>query len=264
MYVACMAIPERSVYPTQPRALREAVTEALRDAPPAEAEGTIQALIVPDTNLSHNRDIAAAVYRHVEGRTYDTVILVAPSHDGSFRRLTICSVDTYHTPLGEVPIDDRVRHELCDEDDDIFIDDSGHFHTEGVDVQLPFLQHLMTEPFSIVPVVMGNEDPALCRELGSAIGEVMYNRRTLVVASVDIQAAAEGAMDDLTEHLKAGAVSPLFTLINGDRMELEGKGALMVALIASLHRRGNWQHIVAHRAPSDGYPGAIGAVLGRR
>jgi len=264
MLFARMAIPERPVYPTQPRALRKAVTGALRDAPPAEAEGTVQALIVPDTNLRHNRDIAAAVYRYVEGRTYDTVILVAPSHDGSFRRLTICSVDTYHTPLGDVPIDDRVRHELCDEDDDIFIDDSGHFHTEGVNVQLPFLQHLMTEPFAIVPVVMGNEDPALCRELGSAIGEVMYNRRTLVVASVDIRATSEEALDELAAHLAAGAVSELFTLINGDRMELEGKGALMVALIASLHRRGNWQEIIARRAPADGYPGAIGAVLGRR
>jgi AmmeMemoRadiSam system protein B len=259
-----MAIPERSVYPTQPRALREVVTGALRDAPPASVEGTVHALIVPDTNLSHHRDISAAVYRYVEDRTYDTVILVAPSHEGSFRRLTICSVDTYRTPLGEVPVDDRVRHELCDEDDDIFIDDSGHFHTEGVDVQLPFLQHLMTEPFSIVPVVMGNEDPALCRELGSAIGEVMYNRRTLVVASVDIRTAAAGAMDDLAKHLRAGAVSELFTLVNGDRMELEGKGALMVALIASLHRRGNWQEIIARRAPGDGYPGAIGAVLGRQ
>lgn len=259
-----MSIPERSVYPTQPRALREAMADALRNAPPVEAEGTIQALVVPDTNLRRNRDIAAAVYRHVEERTYDTVILVAPSHEGSFRRLTICSVDTYHTPLGDVPIDDRVRHELCDEDDDIFIDDSGHFHTEGVDVQVPFLQHLMTAPFSIVPVVMGDEDPALCRELGHAIGEVMYNRPTLVVASVDIQAAAEGAIDELCEHLRAGAVSELFPLVNGDRMELEGKGALMVALIASLHRRGNWQHIVASRAPADGYPGAIGAVLGRQ
>ncbi len=258
-----MSIPERPVYASQPRPLREQVAKLLQNASDEKAEGVVHAVVVPDSNLLRNADIAADVFSRLKGQRFETVILVAPSHEGEFERLTICSVDTYRTPLGDVPVNDRLRHELCDEDDDIFIDDSGHYHTEGVDVQLPFLQELMDD-FNIVPVVMGEESPALCRELGHAIGEVMYNRRTLVVASTDLLRADGGVMEDLKREIESGEVSRLMSLVNGDRMELEGKGALLVALIASLRRRGNYQQVLAMRPPENGLPGAVGAIFGRR
>src|SRR5690606_37435929 len=123
----------RAVYPTQPTPLRQQIGDALRAAPRADLDGTLVGLIVPDSNRLSGAAVAAEAYRLLEGSDVDTAVLVAPSHEGAFGRLSICRADRYRTPLGEVPVNDTFRNELCDEDDDIFLDDRGHYHTEGAD-----------------------------------------------------------------------------------------------------------------------------------
>lgn len=257
-----MSIPDRAVYATQPHPLRRQIANLLQDAEPLSIEGDIYAMVVPDTNLLQSGKVAADLYKTLEGRQYDTVILIAPSHEGRFRRLNICSVDTYHTPLGELPVNDRMRHELCDEDDDIFLDDSGHFHTEGIDVQLPYLQHVL-DAFDIVPIVMGDESPDLCRELGHAVGEVMYNQKALIVASADILEATEDTLNEFKTLLEKGDVSRLMTLLNSERVRMEGIGAVLVALIAATHRRANRVRVTHLDLPHNGKPGAMGAFFWR-
>lgn len=258
-----MAISERTAYATQPTPLRNQITDLIKQAPSAEIDGEIMALIVPDANLMSGGRVAAQVFKYIEGRQYDTVILISPSHDGPFHRINVCSLDTYRTPFGELVVNDRLRNELCDEDDDIYLDDTGHFHTEGVDVQLPFLQVVLSPGFDIVPVVMGEETPEFCRELGHAIGEVMYNRRTLLVASADILSADEESLARFREYFEGGEVSRLMSLLNSETLLMEGKGPLLVALIAALHRQASQVKIVHLEVPQGNRPGYIGALLCR-
>ncbi len=257
-----MAILDRAVYATQPRPLEHQIEDHLKAAHPAPIDGQIYALIVPDANLLSGGRVAAEVYKLLEGRAYDTVVLIAPSHTGTFERMNICSVDTYRTPLGELPVNDRLRHELCDEDDDIYLDDSGHYHTEGIDVQLPYLQTLLGA-FDIVPIVMGEESPEFCRELGHAVGEITYNRKALVVASADVLEASEAALADFKAYFEAGDVSRLMMLFNGERMRVEGKGPILVALIAALHWRAGKARVLCLEPSHGDEPGYIGAVLWR-
>ncbi|MEX0747097.1 MAG: AmmeMemoRadiSam system protein B [Rhodothermales bacterium] len=253
----------RAVYATQPRPLQEQLSVLLKSGPKADAMGEILAVIVPDANLLAGGEVAAYVYRLLEGSSYDTVVLVAPSHTGEFGRISICSVDEYRTALGNLSVNDRLRNELCDEDDDIFLDNRGHFHTEGVDVQLPFLQSVLASKFDIVPIVMGDESPEFCRELGHAIGEVMFNRRVLVVASANIIEAAEGALDTFVESFERGDISRLMTLMNSETVRVEGKGPIVVAVLAAVQNRANYFKMLSIRAPQSGTPGYIAAVLCR-
>ncbi|HMB92473.1 MAG TPA: AmmeMemoRadiSam system protein B [Rhodothermales bacterium] len=257
-----MAIIDHAVYATQPHPLDQQITKHLHAANPDPIDGEIYALIVPDSNRLQGGTVAAEAYKLLKGRAYDTVVLIAPSHTGTFQRMNICSVNTYVTPLGSLAVNDRIRHELCDEDDDIFVDDSGHFHTDGIDVQLPYLQTVLDE-FDIVPVVMGEESPAFCRELGHAIGEITYNRRALVVASADVIDASEEDMAVFREAFEQADVSRLMMVLNGGRLEIEGKGPLLVALIAALHRRASNVQVLAMEPSERNTPGAIGAVLWR-
>jgi AmmeMemoRadiSam system protein B len=161
-----------------------------------------------------------------------------------------------------LPVNDRLRHELCDEDDDIFLDDSGHYHTEGVDVQLPYLQTVLDQ-FDIVPIVMGDESPEFCRELGHAVGEVAYNRRVLVVATMDVLDASEAVWEEFADAFEATDVSRLMALFNSERMRVAGKGAVLVAVIAALHRRATKARILTMEPAQDNEPGYVGAVLWR-
>src|SRR5690606_24614636 len=113
-----------------------------------------------------------------------------------------------------------------DEDDDIFLDDRGHYHTEGADVQIPFLQCVLDRDFSVVPIVMGQESPDLCRELGAAIGEVMYSKRAVVIGSADLLAAEGDALDRFVRAVEGFEVSELMHLLASETVKVEGMGAV--------------------------------------
>lgn len=258
-----MALADRSVYSTQPAPLTQEVETLLRDAHPDPIEGELLALIVPDSNLKSGGPVAAEAFKLLEGRDIKLVIVVAPSHDGAFDRLAICRVDQYHTPLGDVPVDDAVRNELCDEDDDIFLDDQGHYHTEGVDVQLPFLQQVLGDGFSVVPVVMGSETPALCRELGQAIGEVMYGHRALVVASADLLHIEGDAMERFERALESFDTTTLLHLLGSEQIKVEGMGAVIAAVLAAQRRRANRAKVLRCIEPEGDEIGALACALWR-
>lgn len=260
-----MSIPDRAVYPTQPEALRQTMDEYLAATEAEPIEGEILALIVPDSNRLVGASAAAAAYGLLAGRQdeYRTVLVVAPSHDGSFDRISICRVNEYRTPLGSVPINDGIRNELCDEDDDIFLDDRGHYHTEGVDVQLPFLQHVLGRELSVVPIVMGNETPAFCHELGMAIGEVMYGERMLLVASADLLSIGEGVATRFTEALETFDTSTLMHLLASEQIRMEGMGAIIASVIAARERRANRARVLTMVPPNGDEIGAMSCVLWR-
>jgi hypothetical protein len=258
-----MSLPDRRVYPTQPRPLIQQIEERLKHAQPDTIEGEVLSIIVPSTNLASGGGAAAEAYALLQGRSYDTVILIAPSHEGAFGRMNICSLDTYHSPLGEVPVNDKLRHELCDEDDDIFLSDEGHFHTEGIDVQLPFLQTVLDD-FDVVPIIMGEESPDFCRELGHAVGEIMYNRRTLVVAAADVVEATDESLGSFREHFEEQDVSRLMALLNSEQVRMDGKGPVLVALIAAMHRRGEHARVLRVEPPQDEQLGYVSGVVWRK
>ena len=258
-----MSLADRSVYSSQPAALAQEVDGLLRDAQPDAIEGELLALIVPDSNLRSGGPISAEAYKLLKGREVDLVIVVAPSHDGTFDRLSICKVDTYRTPLGDVQVNDAIRNELCDEDDDIFLDDQGHYHTEGVDVQLPFLQHVLGEGFTVVPIVMGGETPALCRELGTAVGEVMYGHNALVIASADLIDIEGDAMERFETALADFDTTALMHLLGSEQVKVEGMGAVIVAVLAAQHRRANRARVLHLTEPDGDNIGALACALWR-
>lgn len=253
-----------SVYATQKTPLDQQVSAFLRDS----AEGTVnfhvQSIIVPDSNLLSGGKVTAQVYRSLPRDPVRSVIVVSPSHAGDFDRIAVCSQETYASPLGEVPIDDALRNELCDEDDDIFVDDSGHFLPQGVEVQLPYLQQ-MFEDFSLVPLIMGKESPEFCKELGHAIGEIIYNRPALVVGCADIVEATPSGLERFRKYLTELDVRSMTILLNSeDEIRVTGKGAVLVAMMASTHRRADQVHITSLQAPSGEETGFVGALIGRR
>lgn len=250
------------VYATQPKPLQRQIEYLLRASEQPNIQEDILAIIVPDTNLLRTGNVAADVFKSVSGQQYDTVIAVSPSHMGAFGRMTICDLDVYQTPLGTIQINKRVCHELCDEDDDIFLDNTGHFHIQGIDVQLPFLQNILT-PFDVVPIVMGEESPDFCRELGSAIGAIMFNRRTLLVASVDIMSTTEEGLRTFRDAFEQGDVATLMPMLQSTEVDILGKGALLVTLIATLSRRAKTFRVLSLAPPQNGTPGHLGAVISR-
>ncbi|WP_420456416.1 AmmeMemoRadiSam system protein B [Rubrivirga sp.] len=258
-----MSLATRAVYPSQPAPLRQHLDALLASAGadldvPADA---LVGLVVPDSNRASGGEAAAVAYRLLRGAELDTVLVVSPSHNGAFGRLSICQTDAYHTPLGAVPINDHLRNELCDEDDDIFLDDTGHYHTEGADVQLPFLQTALASDFDAVPIVMGEESPAFCRELGAAVGEVMYGKRAVLIGSCDLVDGEADGFERLRQAVEGFNESELMHLLGSETVRVEGMGALITTLIASRARGATQARVLALTPPDGDAPGTLAVAF---
>lgn len=257
-----MNITEQAVYPTEPELLRQRVRNLLDRSDAVHIEGEVLSLIVPDANLLSGGATAARIYRLLESLTYDTVIIISPGQSAGIQRMRICGSSEYRTPLGSVVIDDAMRNELCDEDDEIFVADDAQWWPGGVDVQVPFLQEVLSD-FSVVPIIMGDETPEDCRELGTAVGEVMSNRNVLVVASVDLVAANERSLKELIRLIEGLADDDLMDFLSGDAVDVKGRSAVLVAVIAARHQRATNARVLAHTLPMDDQPASFGAVIWR-
>lgn len=250
---------ERSTRPLD-RDQRRLAAELLQQVDAVHREAEIFAVVVPATGTLAGR-LAASIYKSLEGRSYDAVVVIAAGSDSAEGRINIWSADTYTGMNGALAVDDHLRSELCDEDDDIFVSDDGHYLDDGIRAQLPLLQETVGS-FRIVPVVMGEETPEFCRELGGALAEVVYNRRTLIVAAVDLESGTEESVSRLGEYMTALDESRLFALIRSHAVKLRGGGALMAAMIAGSKRGARRIEVLGIRLPGE-LPGGIAAIIAK-
>jgi Predicted dioxygenase len=172
-------------YERSPAALRKDIDEMLNRVQLPKVEGTVRAVVSPHAGYVYSGFTAAHAFKLLEGRKYDCVIAVGPSHQEYFDGISIYSGDAYETPLGNVPINHEVRSELLQGEKSIIASVAGHRAEHSLEVQLPFLQCVLKE-FSVVPIIMGDQRRQLCEQLSVALLRVMTNKNVLLVASSDL------------------------------------------------------------------------------
>jgi AmmeMemoRadiSam system protein B len=153
-------------YATQRQPLDNQIGSLLAESDAKPVDFRVMSVIVPGSDHLEGAPLAADVYRSLPSADIDTVLSVAANSGDAFKRITVCSLDAYQTPLGEVNVDDKIRNELCDEDDDIFLDDRGHFLHHGLDINLPFLQKAL----QCGTVGDGGRDPGILSGIGARRG----------------------------------------------------------------------------------------------
>jgi AmmeMemoRadiSam system protein B len=170
-------------YPASPEALSREVSNYIESAPTPDLPGEVVGLVAPHAGYFFSGHVAGASYRQVLGNSYDTVVLVGPDHRGiAFGSLAFSDFDAWHTPLGDVPIDLEMVAFL---DERLSLRHIGRDVEHSLEVQIPFLQTALRD-FKLVPIMMGDQSTATCRELGLAVAEAIGDRRTLLVASTDL------------------------------------------------------------------------------
>lgn len=225
-------------------------------------DSEVYALIIPENTASYGGAATSAVYRAVKGINVDTVVIISPSRSGSDDRITISHASHITTAGGEIRINDLIREELCDEDDDIFLDDLGHHDALGILTQLPYLQSALGQ-FDLVPIVLQSSDIDLCLELGHALGEIMYNRRVLLVAIVDFRNGTSNQLEEVASAMKNLDVETAIRTINRHRLDLHGRGPFLASLIAAKNRGATRTDVLYLQPATTKDPGVVGAVVHR-
>ena len=178
-------------YPSDPKELTIKVDQMLKNAPNIEINGTIMALISPHAGYKYSGNVAASSFSLLKGKDIKRVIVMAPSHIRSFQGVSIYDGDAYKTPLGTIAVDHEFADQLAKKNVLFKRSSVGHTDTyEGrgehaLEAELPFLQRVLGE-FTLIPIIMGDQEYETCRALGIALAELIQNSETIIVASSDL------------------------------------------------------------------------------
>jgi len=152
-------------------------------APQHAAVAAPKAIIVPHAGFIYSGPIAGSIYARLgplRGRV-KRVVLAGPAHRVYVAGAAIPSSRAFASPLGDVPLDEAALARLAALP---FVErsDRAHAQEHSLEVHLPFLQSVLG-PFSLVPVVVGDAEPA---QMAQLFGEVWGGRESLIVVSSDL------------------------------------------------------------------------------
>ena len=169
-------------YPQARARLAEDVRGYLSSAP-STAGAAPKAVIVPHAGYVYSAPIAAAAFAQLAALRdrVKRVVLLGPTHRVAVRGLAVPDVQAFATPLGEVPLD-REAIARARTLPQVVTSDRAHAQEHALEVQLPFLQTVLTE-FSLVPFAVGDATPS---EVAEVLDELWGGPETLIVVSSDL------------------------------------------------------------------------------
>jgi MEMO1 family protein len=133
-------------------------------------------LIVPHAGHMYSGPVAGTAYAQV--RSARRVVLAGPAHFIPVTGMAAPRAQSWRTPMGLIPIDEDAI-ELAG----LRRDDIAHAPEHSLEVQLPFLQEVLGQDWTLLPILVGRADP---HEVADVLGGFLGQPDTLVVLSTDL------------------------------------------------------------------------------
>lgn len=160
---------------------------------------------------------AAEVFKRL--RFPSTVVILAPNHSGLLGApggASTWSRGVFATPLGDVEVAEEFVAALCAACPLVAHDPLAHAKEHAIEVELPFLS-LLSPSTAIVPVVLAWDDWERCRDLGTALADVVrgWPEPVGLIASSDMTHYESAASAEEKDRIALERVA-----------ELDGEGLL--------------------------------------
>ena len=173
-------------YPSEPGLLRTMVDKLLASARSESVTGgpPPKAVIVPHAGYVYSGPIAARAYVRLETAlpAVRRVVLLGPAHRVGFYGIAAPESACFETPLGYVAVDDASVEQACTLPT-VFRYEAAHAPEHSLEVQLPFLQRVLGDDFSLVPLVVGSAPSA---DVARVLSMLWGGSETVIVVSSDL------------------------------------------------------------------------------
>jgi AmmeMemoRadiSam system protein B/AmmeMemoRadiSam system protein A len=253
-------------YPSDPAELELTIRQFLQESTAIPMENPV-AVLVPHAGYVYSGQISADAFRQVMNRSYEVFIILGVNHTtAGFRGIALADYESFHTPLGDVPIDRTVTAELLAECGDCVLNRDVHIREHSIEVQIPFIQTLFPDA-KIVPIVIHPPDPDLCRRFGKTLAGVLKNKKALIVISSDLShyPASEDARKSDRETIKTIAgmdpekIAAIMRDLNAPNLDTRacGEAAILSGITAA-------RMLGANRAVVAGYANSGEVSIGDR
>ncbi|MCC5925337.1 MAG: AmmeMemoRadiSam system protein B [Bacteroidetes bacterium] len=189
---------------------------------------TVQILFVPDKHHNSSEQIQK-IYQAVEGQSFETVIFIESRLMDIPKKIPMPSLAEFETEAGVVQVNDAIRNEFCDEDDDFFIDDAAYGNDMEIYRHLPFLMKALGE-FKVVSVPICDDDPAIVREVDYVLSELLSGRNVLLVIAASMP-GSDSHIQELSEMIATGDISGMMNRVNSGECNMSGSAAFMAGIL---------------------------------
>jgi AmmeMemoRadiSam system protein B len=251
-----------SFYPGDPGELASALQTMTRpSASPAPAVG----VMVPHAGYVYSGGVAGQVFSSVQlPRRF---IILCPNHTGRGEPLAIDVEGEWRTPLGTIPVDAELAGDLAGRFPALRHDTRAHEREHSLEVQLPFLQHMIGD-FRFVPICVMTHDREELIALGQAMAGAVRECAdpVLVVISSDMshyEPAEAARRKDMRALARIEAMDPegLHRTVHGEGISMCGI-APAVAGVAAARELGATRGTLVTYANSGDVSGDMDQVVG--
>lgn len=238
--------------------------EIARDLPryfPSEKITPLQAIgcVVPHAGWMYSGHVAGAVYARLQLQR--RMIILCPRHFPMGQPLAINLAGAWRTPLGDVPVDAELAEALMRACPLLRDDAVAHETEHSLEVQLPFLQHLLGD-FRMVPIALGTDRYQAFEDLGQAIATVIKQARAagsqeiLVVASSDMNHYESDAVTRVKDQKAIAQIlgmNPrgLYDTVRNERITMCGYGPTTAMLVAAKQLGATQAELVRYATSAD-------------
>ncbi|MBN1597104.1 MAG: AmmeMemoRadiSam system protein B [Bacteroidales bacterium] len=178
-------------YPSDPKELVITLNEHFEDAAKLipknpDEKGELMALIVPHAGYVFSGTVAASAYLSLVGRkNLKRVFLIGSSHNTWFDHASVYRSGKYITPLGDIEVDSEIASKLITNHEEFDFLPEAHSPEHSLEVQLPFLQHIIKDNFKIVPILLGTHSEEIVEKI-AAVLKPYFIPENLFIISTDL------------------------------------------------------------------------------
>lgn len=177
------AIYAGSFYDSDPNQLLKDFSKWFEQAKLPEQIGKAFGVISPHAGFIYSGPCAAHAYKLLSQTSFQTAVIIHPSHRGNHFRYSVSPYDEYITPLGNLKLDevmaDKIRQGGAEEIDAMY-----HQNEHSMEVQLPFLKYARPDA-KAVPVMIGIQDLTTAEKLAENLSDLIDDN-TVIIVSTDL------------------------------------------------------------------------------
>ncbi len=221
-------------YPSDPKELTREVDEYTSQG--AEKVSAL-ACVVPHAGYMYSGHVAGAVYASLE--IPRCCILLGPRHFPRGEPMAILTEGSWRMPFGAAQIDSPLAEELVRACRHLRSDPVAHEREHSLEVQIPFLQRLVSD-FRFVPIVLATDRYPLLEDLGHALAQVVQAQagNVLIIASSDMNHYESDAItrakdQRAIERILALDPRGLFDTVRSEGITMCGYAATVAMLVAA-------------------------------
>ena len=146
----------------------------------------IKAIIVPHAGFNYSGILASAVYQNLKPKTFDRVIVLAPSHHINFQGVALPGVEytAYKSPLRQIQIDQVMIKKLKQTSSLFDYNHHAHELEHSIEIQIPLIQKYCGF-CKIVPLLVGDLNFSQVQQVADVLHSCM-DKKTLIIMSSDL------------------------------------------------------------------------------